>query len=229
MRRPTRNQTARRFASQHSKRKAALSTLPCNNNTPAGGWGERLHPDRNTVRETARTGVWLHSSPLQLATASAENGPLYCIAAHGGPDDYFWRLVRGYVHAARTCLDINVRYTSSLDGAEQAAAINQCVADGAVAIASTLADVDAVGDSLRAAQAAGIYVLTFNSGAEHARSVGSVLHIGLDDAAGGRLAGQSFNERGITAGSPASSMKSRTWACPSAATRSPRRTRVERS
>lgn len=40
-------------------------------------------------------------------------------------------------------------------------------------------------------------VISFNSGAEHADSVGSELHIALDDAATGRIAGEEFNRRGF--------------------------------
>ncbi len=164
-----------------------------------GAWGERLHPDLNTVRESAQTGVWLHSSPLQVADASAADGPLFCIAAHGTRDDYFWRLLRGFSRQAANDIGLSVRFTHSADGAAQAAEINRCSEDGAAVIASTLADPDAVRDALLAARTAGARILTFNSGSEaDATSVGSEIHIGLDDAAAGRLAGSEFNRLGVT-------------------------------
>ena len=80
----------------------------------------------------------------------------------------------------------------------RAAAIDQCSADGAVVIAATLADPDAVRGSLIAAKQAGSRIITFNSGAEEAASVGSELHIALDETAAGRLVGEEFTNRGIS-------------------------------
>ena len=66
------------------------------------------------------------------------------------------------------------------------------------AIAATLANPDAVTDALLAAKQAGARIVTFNSGASHARAAGSELHIALDDRAAGRLIGERLNEQGIT-------------------------------
>lgn len=95
-------------------------------------------------------------------------------------------------------LNAKVRFVSSLEGAKQAAAIDQCVEDGAAVIASTLADPQAVSASLLAAKDAGVNIVTFNSGPEHADAVGSEVHISLDDPEAGRLAGRTFTERGVT-------------------------------
>lgn len=164
----------------------------------SGAWGEREHPERNTVRATAQAGVWLSSSALSVAVAlpPVSDGPLFCIVAHGGRHDRFWRNVRGYSRLAAREAGLNVRFAQSLDGAEQAAAIDQCSADGAVVIASTLADPSAVRESLIAAKTAGARIITFNSGTDLAVTVGSELHIALDETAAGRLAGEEFNARG---------------------------------
>ncbi len=164
---------------------------------PGGVWGDRQHPELNTVGAAARTGAWLNSSPLQLEPPSAQDGPLYCIVAHGAPDDYFWQLLRGYSLKAEADLNANVRFVTSLAGATQASAIDQCVSDSAAVIASTLADPDAVSPSLLAAKAAGVRIITFNSGASHAQAVGSEIHIALDERATGRLAAETFTVRGV--------------------------------
>lgn len=164
----------------------------------AGVWGERQHPVLNTVGATAKTGIWLNSSPLQLAGAQASIGPLFCVAAHGETTDPFWRRVRASARLAAEQLGLNVRFSTSLDSSAQAAEIDRCSADGAAAIASTLAAPGAISDSLLAAKAAGAKIVTFNSGAEHASSVGSNMHIALDETAAGNLAGQKFNEAGLS-------------------------------
>ena len=163
-----------------------------------GSWGERQHPTLNTVGASAPTGVWLNSSELQLAAASVSDRPLFCVIAHGGPDDVFWNTLRSFSQLSSSHTGASVRFESSLDGAEQAAAIDRCSADGAAVIASTLADPAAVTDSLLAAKEAGARIITFNSGADYAAQAGSEMHIALDDYGTGLLAGETFNESGIT-------------------------------
>ena len=188
------------------------------------GWGERLHPQLNTLGADAPTNRWLNSSPLELAVsvhigddvadvpASIENDAtepgvgepvaderqLLCVIAHGHVNDPFWQQVRGFMYQSTTLLNSHVRFHSSPDGASQAAAIAQCSADGAAAIAATLANPDAVTDALLAAKEAGARIVTFNSGASHAQAAGSELHIALDDEAAGRFIGERLNEQGIT-------------------------------
>ena len=191
------------------------------------GWGERLHPQLNTLRADAPTNRWLNSSPLELAVSvhvaddaaeepasientegsatetgvsdpAADDRQLLCVVAHGHADDPFWEQVRGFLYRSSLDLDAQVRFHSSPDGASQAAAIAQCSADGAAAIAATLANPDAVTEALLAAKQAGTRIVTFNSGASHAQAAGSELHIALNDPAAGRFIGERLNERGIT-------------------------------
>ena len=191
------------------------------------GWGKRLHPQLNTVGRDAPTNRWLNSSPMELAVAVqladdvaeepasientessatepgvgdpvADERQLLCVIAHGHADDPFWEQVRGFMYQSTTHLNAHVRFHSSPDGASQAAAIAQCSADGAAAIAATLANPDAVTEALLAAKQAGARIVTFNSGASHARAAGSELHIALDDRSAGRFIGERLNEQGNT-------------------------------
>ena len=122
---------------------------------------------------------------------------LYCLISHGGEDDLFWGLASESSVAAAGALGINVRTESYAVAAEQAEAVRRCVADGATGIATTLAEPEVLKPAVREAIDAGIPVLSFNSGAEAASEVGTVMHISLDDRAGGRIAGDEFNARGI--------------------------------
>lgn len=163
-----------------------------------GAWGERQRPALSVLPVSAPVGEWRASSALTTIGARVPDAPLFCIVAHGARDDFFWRMLRGFSRQAAIDLGINVRFSQSLEGADQAAEIDRCSADGASVIASTLADPDAVRPSLLAAKEAGARVITFNSGPELAESVGSEMHIALDDAAAGRLAAEELNRAGIT-------------------------------
>ena len=173
-----------------------------------GGWAERLLPEHRFLPTNAETNRWINSSPVELAAPVAarteapesevEQAPLFCIVAHGAPNDFFWRMLRGFSRQAALDLGMDVRFTHSTTGEEQADEIARCSSDGAVVIASTLAAPEEVGPALISAKAAGARIITFNSGPELAASAGSELHIALDDAAAGRLAGEEFNRRGFS-------------------------------
>lgn len=122
---------------------------------------------------------------------------LHCVISHGSDADLFWGLAAESSVAAAGMLGINVRNEVYTNSAAQADAVRRCVADGAVAIATTLADPEAMKPAVRHAIAAGIPVISYNSGAEDAAEVGTALHISLDDLVAGRVAGEEFNRRGI--------------------------------
>ena len=161
-----------------------------------GAWGERQLPERRFVPSDAPTNRWLSSSALgssASAAVSVSAKPLHCVIGHGHADDYFWAIAQSYSQRAGRELGINLRWETHLHGAEQAAAIRECSADGATVIAATLADPAAVTPALQEADEAGARIITFNSGAEFAHEAGSELHISIDDHATGRLAGERFN------------------------------------
>ena len=164
-----------------------------------GEWGARRLPERRFVPSDAPTNRWLSSSALGSAAAApiaapVAGKPLHCLIGHGHADDYFWAIARSYSERAGRELGLNLRWETHLRGAEQAAAIRTCSADGATVIAATLADPEAVTAALQEADQAGARIITFNSGAEFAQAAGSELHISIDDHATGRLAGERFND-----------------------------------
>ena len=179
-----------------------------------GGWGEIIQPAARFLPASAPVGRQLYSSavrvpafyPLPESIEALRRGtegyysesPLYCVINHGAEGDYFWQSANYRTSESGRFERNNIRIVSTPDGAAQAAAIRQCVADGAVALAATLAAPEAVGDALREAVAAGAPVLTYNSGAEVSRGVGAYAHLGLDDRRGGELAGERLNQHGTS-------------------------------
>ncbi len=161
-----------------------------------GEWGERMLPTSRFILATAPTNTWLRSSPVDIASGEAD--PLFCVVAHGAPDDRFWVKFRAYLFQSATLTDTNLRFETYLDGADQAAALERCLDDGAAVVASTLASPDEVRETLLRAREAEVRVVTFNAGVEHAEDAGSQVHIALNDRAAGELAGRQFNERGIS-------------------------------
>ena len=172
-------------------------TLALQQQTSDGAWAVRVLPQHRVLPADVSGGGWLNSSPVTVDTGTGGQ-PLFCIVAHGDREDYFWRVVRGFSRQAALDNGLAVRFTQSQSGADQAAEVQRCSADGASVIAATLPAPDAVTPSLIAAKEAGVRIITFNSGFEDAINAGSELHIALDDAEAGRLAGREFNRHGVT-------------------------------
>jgi len=162
-----------------------------------GRWRTRQLPQRGVFPTDAPDGAWLATSAVELPSA-AEQAPLFCVVTHGSKQDRYWLVARGYMHVSAHVTNTNWRYEAHLDGADQAAAIDRCSADGAVVIASTLADPEAVTDSLLAAKQAGARIVTFNSGGDYAAAAGSEIHVALDDREAGAAAARVINTNGIT-------------------------------
>lgn len=148
---------------------------------------------REATRRFVRWSYWIELIDPHLP--APEN--LYCVISHGSDEDLFWGLSAESSVAAAGALGIALRSEVYYSGAEQAEAVRRCARDGAVAIATTLAEPDVLKPAVQEAIDAGIPVISFNSGAEEAAEVGTALHISLDDREAGRLAGEEFNDRGV--------------------------------
>ncbi|MYF23641.1 MAG: substrate-binding domain-containing protein [Chloroflexi bacterium] len=148
---------------------------------------------REATRRFIRWTYWIELLDPHLPSPDQ----LYCVISHGSDEDLFWDLSGETSVAAAGMLGINLRSEVHLSGAEQADAVRRCAADGAVAIATTLSEPEALKPAVQDAIAAGIPVISFNSGAEDASEVGTVLHISLDDHEAGRVAGNEFNRLGV--------------------------------
>lgn len=123
---------------------------------------------------------------------------LFCVVTHGHPSDFFWYQVYSAFADVSAWYNITLRAEMRETGAEQATAIDECVADGAAAIATTLADADALAGALGRAQEAGVRLLTFNSGSDRATELGAVAHVALDEQAVGRVAAETFANHDVT-------------------------------
>lgn len=185
------------------------------------GWGDRLAPEFRFVPADATSDRWYASSPVTIEldqpspSSVAEIGPfeidgtptvsrpfdrdtLFCVVTHGEPRDFFWFQVYSALLDAQRWNDIVLRAEMYADGADQAEGIQRCVDDGAAAIATTLADPEALKPALSQATEAGVRVVTFNSGADRATDVGSIAHVSLDEAAVGRTAAEQFLQRDVS-------------------------------
>jgi simple sugar transport system substrate-binding protein len=114
-----------------------------------------------------------------------------------GDGGVFWSVFQKGAEKAGKDLGITVRYIGSNNtGTAQSDSINQAVSDKVQGIAVSLADPSAVKDAVAAAVAAGIPVVTTNSGSNLYKEFGAFTHIGQDEFTAGAGAGEKFNEAG---------------------------------
>jgi simple sugar transport system substrate-binding protein len=133
------------------------------------------------------------------AAASGNGKYNYKIAVvtHGAAGDAFWSVVKAGVTKAGSDMGDQVTYQSDADPQKQAqlidAAVNQKV-DGLVV---SMANPDALKSSIQKAVAAGIPVITINSGQDRSTEFGALTHVGQSESVAGEAAGAKLKEAGV--------------------------------
>lgn len=139
--------------------------------------------------------------PAGVGGAAAKDdasGPELKIAmiTHSGAGDTFWDIVRSGAEAAAKKDHAELLYSSDPDGARQAQLVDQAVDQKVDGIIVTLAKPDAVASSVKAAVAAGIPVVSINSGEDAWQALGVLAHFGQNETIAGEAAGTKLDELG---------------------------------
>ena len=134
----------------------------------------------------------------EVALGQGREG-LYCVATHEAPGDSgFWTVVKNGAEAAGADMGVEVRVEGDIDVTVQADIVRNCIADGAVGIAASLANPEGMTDALAEAVDAGLPVVTLNSGAGVFQELGAITHVGQSEDVAGAGAGQRMNDAGIS-------------------------------
>ncbi|MGA5096154.1 sugar ABC transporter substrate-binding protein [Streptomyces lavendulocolor] len=118
------------------------------------------------------------------------------MVTHSGEGDTFWDIVQSGAEAAAAKDNVEFLYAADKEGKGQAALIDSYVAKKVDGLVVTLAKPEAVRASVAKAVAAGIPVVTINSGGQHSKAFGAIGHIGQDEAVAGEAVGEELTERG---------------------------------
>jgi simple sugar transport system substrate-binding protein len=149
------------------------------------------------------------AAPLLLAACSADDGDAgggggggndsdlqFAVVTHGSAGDAFWDVVQNGAEAAGEDLGITVDYQSDGDPQRQAQLIDAAVNQDVDGIVVSMANPDALQDSVEAAVAAGIPVVTINSGGDRSAEFGAIGHVGQDEEVAGQGAGRQLAQAG---------------------------------
>ncbi|WP_433710823.1 sugar ABC transporter substrate-binding protein [Nocardia sp. CA-084685] len=118
------------------------------------------------------------------------------VVTHGSPGDAFWNVVKNGAEAAGKDLGVRVEYNSSGDPGQQAELVDNAVAQGVDGLVVSMANPEALRPSIEKAVAAGIPVVTINSGESESAEFGAIGHVGQSETLAGQAAGKRLAEAG---------------------------------
>lgn len=140
---------------------------------------------------------------LVLAAAGAQAQDVKLIVvSHGQASDPFWSVVKNGVSQAAADMQVEVDYRApeTFDMVAMAQLIDAAVNQEPDGLVVSIPDADALGPSIERAVAAGIPVISMNSGSDVSKSLGALLHVGQEELDAGRAAGEKLTELGGTKG-----------------------------
>ncbi|SIS75511.1 monosaccharide ABC transporter substrate-binding protein, CUT2 family [Roseivivax lentus] len=137
---------------------------------------------------------------VSLAVATPALAADIIVVSHGQASDPFWSVVKNGVEKAAADTGANVEYRApeTFDMVAMSQLIDAAVNQEPDGIVVSVPDADALGPSIERAVAAGIPVISMNSGGAAAKSFGALLHVGQEEFDAGRAAGEKMAELGGT-------------------------------
>jgi simple sugar transport system substrate-binding protein len=140
------------------------------------------------------------TSASSSCPASRANLKFYVIT-HGQASDPFWSVVKKGVDQAAHDMCVTAIYESptgtTFDVVAMAHLIDTAVAAHPSGLVVSIPDANALGPSIKAAVAAGIPVISINSGSDVAASLGVLVHVGQTEEQAGIGGGQKMGAAGV--------------------------------
>jgi simple sugar transport system substrate-binding protein len=159
---------------------AAIVVAACGSTaTSSGGTGARTGPD----------GALVKRSDIKIE-----------IVTHGQAQDGFWGVVRNGVKAGAADMGVTANYSApgqESDMPGMSALIDAAVAKKPTGLVVSIPNPDALSPSIKKAVAAGIPVVSMNSGSDVFKSLGILAHVGQTEFQAGLGAGQRFKDLGV--------------------------------
>lgn len=135
----------------------------------------------------------------RAATAGgAVDTPRWTVAmvTHAGAGDAFWDTVRKGAEQAAAKDNITFLYSNDAQTQNQVQLIQAAIDQRVDGLLVSLAKGEALTDVLAKAKAAGIPLISINSGQEFSARFGALTHIGQDESTAGKAAGTELGRRG---------------------------------
>jgi simple sugar transport system substrate-binding protein len=118
------------------------------------------------------------------------------MVTHSGEGDTYWDIVLSGAEQAAAKDNIELLYSHDDTAGAQAELVRTAINQGVDGLVVTLAKPEAMEAAVREAVAAGIPVITVNSGQDFSADFGALTHIGQDEVLAGEAVGAELNELG---------------------------------
>ncbi|MCI5084459.1 MAG: substrate-binding domain-containing protein [Rhodovulum sp.] len=137
-----------------------------------------------------------------LAAAAPAMAADIIVVAHGPATDACWSVVTNGVEKAaeHTGANVDFRSPETFDMVAMSQLIDAAVNQEPDGLVVSIPDADALGPSIERAVAAGIPVISMNSGSDVAGELGALLHVGQSEYDAGKAAGAKLAEMGGSKG-----------------------------
>ena len=136
------------------------------------------------------------------ANGDGDDGPVLRIVfvTHGQAADPFWNVVQNGARQAASDVNARVEYQApeSFDMVAMSQLIDATVASDPDGLVVSMPDADALGGAVQKAVAAGIPVVSINSGYDVAERLGIMAHVGQTEYEAGYGGGERLAEAGVT-------------------------------
>lgn len=147
-----------------------------------------------TAATTAPPAAATNTTAPQVSQANLTIG----LAVHSDPaTDQFWGVVVKGAKDASATYGITLKSGGNSDPKQQSQLIDNYVASKVDGIIISMANPDALKDSITKAVAAGIPVITINSGASRSKEFGALAHVGQTERVAGQGAGDKLTAAGL--------------------------------
>jgi simple sugar transport system substrate-binding protein len=136
----------------------------------------------------------------RTAAQSNKDNIRIVVVTHGQAADPFWSVVQNGVKQAGKDMGVTVEYQApqTFDMVAMSQLIDAAVASKPDGLVVSIPDAEALGPSIKAAVAAGIPVISINSGSDVAKDLGVMTHVGQTEYEAGLGGGQRLAEAGVT-------------------------------
>ncbi|MCY7289462.1 MAG: sugar ABC transporter substrate-binding protein [Cryobacterium sp.] len=149
------------------------------------------------IASLALAGCTSTPSGSDAGTAAAEKVTI-AVVTHGTAGDAFWDVVKSGAEQAGTDLGATVTYQGDGDPVKQSQLIEAAIAAQPDGLIVSMANPDGVKSAVQKAVAAGIPVITINSGLEKSLEFGAQTHVGQSEFIAGQGAGEKLKEAGVS-------------------------------
>ncbi|WP_445679351.1 sugar ABC transporter substrate-binding protein [Radicibacter daui] len=139
------------------------------------------------------------AASMLVSGVAAQAADLHIVVvSHGQANDPFWSVVKNGVSAAAKDMNVQVDYRApeTFDMVAMSQLIDAAVNQKPDGLVVSIPDASALGPSIKKAVAAGIPVISMNSGSDVAKELGALLHVGQDEYSAGKAAGEKLKSLG---------------------------------